>query len=136
MKVLSYLKLIVITGSLAFIMSAGTALATGPIEPVSGQCPSLTTGTTTFSSATGVLTRCTQPNFTLYIEAILSDDMGYIVLAALIMIVYSGVQYMLSGVGAPNLQKEAKERILTILMGVALLLLVDLIIKEIGFGGV
>jgi len=99
----------------AFVTSAGAALA----DIKEGNC-----------SPRGVLTNCPQTTFGDYIRAVLKDDMGYIVTAALLMIIYSGVEYMLSGIGSPDGQKKAKQRILGILSGVALLLLIDLILNQ------
>lgn len=80
----------------------------------------------------GVLVDCIDPDwdFKQYLDHILKADMKYILLVAIIMIVFSGIQYMLSGTGSPDLQKKAKERIFTILLGVAFLLLAQALVGQ------
>ena len=101
--------------TLAYPSFAGTALASCGTDSSGNAIPS------------GVLTQCAQPDFAHYLDAILHDDMKYIILAAVIMIVFSGLQYMLAGAGSPDMQKKAKQRILGILSGVAMLMLVNLL---------
>ena len=82
------------------------------------------------AACTGILV-CNPPaTFSGYVAAIIHDDMGYVLLIAFIMIIYSGIQYMLSGTGSTDLQKKAKDRIFTILLGVALLLLSSVLVTQ------
>ena len=105
------------------MLTASYALAATPTAPIES-CP----------PPHGVLTNCPQPTFGLYIRAVLKDDMGYIITAALLMIIASGVQYMLSGIGSADGQKQARQRILGIISGVVLLILIDLILNQLATG--
>lgn len=68
-------------------------------------------------------------DFEGYINTVLEKYFPFILFIAMIMIVYSGVQYMLSGFD-PNAQKLAKQRILGILGGLIFYLLIQLILNQ------
>lgn len=77
----------------------------------------------------GVLTDC-EPSGTLaqYAKNVLEDNMGYIVLIAIVLIVFSGLHYMLS-VGQAGEQTKAKQRITGILGGLAFYFIIEYIMK-------
>lgn len=77
-----------------------------------------------------ILTRCAQDNAKGLISHIISDNMGFVLGLAFIMILISGVQYMYSGV-SPEVQKGAKTRIIGIIMGIVFLYLAQAIIKTV-----
>jgi glycerol uptake facilitator-like aquaporin len=85
------------------------------------------------SQLNGVLVDCTQPNLLYYLDALLNENLTYIMFVAFIMIIASGVQYMLSGF-APDGAKKAKERIVGILIGVIFFLSIRLILNQISGG--
>ena len=77
----------------------------------------------------GVLTKCA-PSGTLasYAGDILTDNMGYIILIAIVLIVFSGLHYMLA-VGQAGEQTKAKQRVTGILGGLAFYFLIEYIMK-------
>jgi small-conductance mechanosensitive channel len=79
----------------------------------------------------GVLVNgCVQKlGFIEYLTALLTQVMPLVFFIALIMIIWSGVQYMLSGFN-PGQAGKAKERIVGILFGVAFFLVVGLLINQ------
>lgn len=81
---------------------------------------------------TGVLVKNVYPDsgFSGYVQAVLSENFPIIMLLALAMIVFSGVQYMASGF-SPESSKQAKERIIGILAGLVFYLLISLILRTI-----
>ncbi|MCC2631746.1 MAG: hypothetical protein K0S20_445 [Patescibacteria group bacterium] len=83
----------------------------------------------------GVLVNgCVQKlGFIEYLTALLTQVMPLVFFIALIMIIWSGVQYMLSGFNPGQAGKQAgkaKERIVGILFGVAFFLVVGLLINQ------
>jgi len=94
----------------------------------SGHC---TGSTPTGQQDPGVLTRCTQDGFQNYLNAFFHDNLAFIFLIALVMIVFSGVQYMNSGF-SPDALKTARQRILGILGGVVFLLIIELLLNQLG----
>ncbi len=78
----------------------------------------------------GVLTNCSQSTLQGYAQAIINDNIGYIFTIALIMIIYSGVEYMYSGF-SPDKQKSAKQRIIGIITGLVFFLLLQVILNQI-----
>jgi hypothetical protein len=79
----------------------------------------------------GVLVNgCVQEfGFIRYLTELLTQVMPLVFFIALIMIIWSGVQYMLSGFN-PGQAGKAKERIVGILFGVAFFLVVGLLINQ------
>jgi hypothetical protein len=73
---------------------------------------------------------CNNVPFSLYFSTVLSSLFPYVLFIAFIMIVFSGIQYMTSGLSADN-TKAAKQRIIGILSGVILFFLIRLIINQI-----
>lgn len=69
-------------------------------------------------------------NFANYVGDFMKKNFPFILLIALVMIIFSGVQYMTSGF-TPDAQKQAKNRIIGILTGVVFYLLIDLILAQI-----
>ena len=69
-------------------------------------------------------------DFKGYLVAFLTAQMPLLLFIAVLMVVASGVQYMLSGF-TPDGAKKAKERISGILLGVIFLLLIRLLINNI-----
>lgn len=78
----------------------------------------------------GVLVKCAGLPFNQYLAELLTEQMPLILFVAVLMVVGSGVQYMLSGF-SPEGAKQAKQRIVGILLGVAFLLLIQLLVKNI-----
>lgn len=71
----------------------------------------------TILAANGVLVKGTVPNnFEDYITAFYAATMPIIITIAVLMIIYSGVQYIAGGV-SPESGKAAKERITNIIIG-------------------
>lgn len=68
-------------------------------------------------------------SFPAYISKLLEQNFPLILFAAFLMVVFSGVQYMLSG-AAPEGQKAARQRILGILGGLAFYLFIKLILHQ------
>lgn len=87
------------------------------------------TGEVTGIKASAGSTTVHENNFEGYINAVLEKYFPFILFIAMIMIVFSGVQYMLSGFD-PNAQKLAKQRILGILGGLIFYLLIQLILNQ------
>jgi len=77
-----------------------------------------------------ILTRCAQSNAQGLITHLIGDNMGFILTFALIMIIFSGVQYMYSGI-SPDAQKGAKNRIIGIVTGIVILYLIQAILNSI-----
>jgi len=73
----------------------------------------------------GVLvgTVCPTDNFFQYIAKVLNENNGYIIAIAVIIVVFSGVQYMLA-MGNTSNQGKAKERIVGVVIGIIFLTLV------------
>ncbi len=106
-----------------------TLLALGLILPGLALADDPTAATATVDcTQRGVLTRCVHTDFTSYLNALINDNITLVMLVALAMIVYSGVQYMSSGFSA-SAQKDAKARIMGILTGVVFYLLIRLILS-------
>jgi len=79
----------------------------------------------------GVLIKCLdgvqgQGEFSKYIATLLKDNFPLLLFIAVVMIVASGIQYMLSGF-TPDGAKQAKQRISGILIGIIFLLLIRLL---------
>jgi hypothetical protein len=74
---------------------------------------------------------CSNIPFNFYLTELLDHMMPWIFTIATVMIVYAGIQYMLSAVGGGEV-KKAKERIIGILIGVAFYFLLRVIINQIG----
>jgi hypothetical protein len=84
-----------------------------------------------FSAATVVQAACTVTDdgegvlvkgtvsggFGCYINAVLRDNMPYVILVAVILVVISGLQYMFAQ-GNPGEQGKAKQRIVGVLIGI------------------
>ena len=85
------------------------------------------------SGNVGVLVTCNQPTLQYYLDAFLSENLTLIMFIALIMIVASGIQYMLSGF-SPEAAKLAKQRIIGILVGILFFLLIRLLLNQISPG--
>lgn len=62
--------------------------------------------------------------FGCYVEILFRENMKYVATVAIIYIIYSGIQYMLSGPDANNLAK-AKQRILGVLGGLIFFYLIQ-----------
>ena len=75
------------------------------------------------------ITNCNNIDFTTYLDAALDQLIPYIMIVALIMIVYSGFQYMVSGITGDI--KAAKTRIVGILGGVVFFFLIRLVLNQI-----
>lgn len=85
-----------------------------------------TTGCTT----PGVLVKCVPPGgFVAYANEVLAENSNYIYYAALVMVVFSGVQYMTSGF-SPEASKQAKNRIVGIVIsGLIFFILMENILR-------
>ena len=111
------------------LSSPATSFAADPRYPDShGACP---TPIPTGQQDPGVLTKCAQDGFQNYLSAFLHDNLSFIFLIALVMIVFSGLQYMNSGF-SPDALKNARARILGILTGVIFLVLIELLVNQLG----
>jgi|GEM_PF-6880663 len=66
-----------------------------------------------------LLAGCLDPNATAlqYIDAALTQNTGYIITAVVIIIVASGVQYMMA-LGSTGEQGKAKQRIVSVIIGI------------------
>lgn len=76
---------------------------------------------------------CNNVPFESYISSLLDTLIPWIFVVATVMIVYSGVQYMLASVGGGDV-KAAKQRIIGSLIGVAFYFLIRLILNQISNG--
>jgi len=69
----------------------------------------------------GVLISCIKdtpsPTFFDYLSAVLDQNSGYIVAAAVIIVVASGIQYM-TAFGSSGEQTKAKQRIISVITGI------------------
>ena len=86
--------------------------------------------------ASGVLVSdpCTNiESFSTYLNHFLDQNLPLILFTALVLIVYSGVQYVLLG-AVPEGQKAAKQRILGVLGGLVFYLLIKLILNQLAPG--
>ena len=83
-------------------------------------------------SQPGVLVSCVSNDttFSLYLSDFFSSNLDFIFILALVMIVFSGVQYMTSGFST-DASKQAKQRIIGIIGGVFFYFLTTLILKQI-----
>ena len=81
------------------------------------------------TTSVGVLTKDTYTRFDEYIQAVLKENFKYVLFIAFLMVVYSGVQYMLSGIANAEAQKLAKQRILGILAGLVFYILMQFLIN-------
>ena len=72
---------------------------------------------------------CEDIPFEVYISALLSTLFPYVLFAALIMIVFSGVQYMSSALSGADGTKAAKTRIGAVLGGVIFFFLIRIIVN-------
>ena len=77
----------------------------------------------------GILVSVEQPNFGCYINQFLLDIIPHVLTIAMIMIVFSGVQYMASGVTADG-QKAAKQRIVGIVVGIMFFFAIRFILNQ------
>lgn len=75
------------------------------------------------------ITDCGNVGFTAYLSALWNQMVPYIMLIALVLIVFSGFQYMMSGVSGDT--KIAKTRIAGILGGIIFFFLIRLILNQI-----
>jgi hypothetical protein len=99
------------------------SVLTSPLQTIraadatSGTTPTTQEACPKIAGTTGVLTK-TQigGGLNCYIAAALSENMPYIILFAIILIVWSGIEYMLSGTGITQAAK-AKERLIGIISG-------------------
>lgn len=72
-------------------------------------------------------------SFEVYLKLILQKIIPYIIFLAMVMIVYSGVQYMLGGINAEN-TKKAKARIVGILVGIMFFIFIGFILRNLSGG--
>jgi len=73
---------------------------------------------------------CNNVPFKVYISALLDSLVPWIFTLAIVMIVFSGVQYMASSVGGGD-TKAAKQRIIGSIIGVAFYFLIRLVLNQI-----
>jgi hypothetical protein len=73
------------------------------------------------------------PTFGCYISQLIDQNIPYVILAAVLLIVFSGVQYMLAQ-GAAAEQAKAKQRIWGVLGGVIFYFLIKLTVPLIAGG--
>jgi len=73
---------------------------------------------------------CTNVPFNVYLSAVLDSLVPWIFTLAIVMIVFSGVQYMASAVGGGD-TKAAKQRIVGSIIGVAFFFLIRLVLNQI-----
>jgi hypothetical protein len=78
----------------------------------------------------GVLVGCIIENATFlqYINQVLRENTGFIIAAAVILVVASGVQYMIA-LGSSGEQTKAKQRITSIVLGIIFFTLLRFIIS-------
>ena len=70
---------------------------------------------------------CPTDNFFQYIAKVLNQNNGYIIAVAVIIVVFSGLQYMLA-MGNSSSQGKAKERIIGVVIGIVFLTLIRFIL--------
>jgi hypothetical protein len=75
---------------------------------------------------------CDSVDFTTYLNTFLNQIIPYILLIAMIMIVFSGFQYMTSGLTGDT--KAARSRIIGIITGVIFFFLIRLILNQVAPG--
>lgn len=71
----------------------------------------------------GVLVAHKQTTFGCYLNSILGDNMPYVILVAVVLVIASGIQYMIAQ-GVPGEQAKARTRILGILGGIVFYFLI------------
>jgi hypothetical protein len=69
-----------------------------------------------------------------YLVHLLADNMGYVMVIAIVLVVFSGIHYM-TAMGQPAEQTKAKQRILGILGGVIFYFMITYISKILIDGG-
>ena len=134
----SFLRGSLIIGSLFMSISFFALPAMAATDPQAG-IPNPKTSTTTTKPAA---TTCNKPNgvllpndcvddlsFNQYLRKLLIQLIPLILFFAMIMIVYSGIQYMFSGF-KPDQAGKAKQRIVGILIGVLFFLIISILIKQ------
>lgn len=106
--------------------SKGVPCADGSDPLPDGTCPSNTAGGTSQKAAgcsedtsnPGVLTQGqVSGGLNCYLSYLLKENMPYVMFIALVLIVWSGIEYMLAGAGWAQ-QAKAKERIIGIITGI------------------
>jgi len=82
-----------------------------------------------------VLAGCVASNATFlqYVNAILNQNTAYIITVAVIIIVASGIQYMLA-LGSAGEQGKAKQRIVSVIVGIIFFTLIRFVLSLIGNG--
>jgi hypothetical protein len=84
---------------------------------------------TTTCTTSGVLVKCVPSGgFISYANEVLAENGSYIYYAALVMVVFSGIQYMTSGF-SPEASKQAKGRIIGIISGLIFFILLGNILR-------
>ena len=106
---------------------------------INGLCPDYVVGKETLHETAGVLIRCSIPNsvapnvFSCYVSSLLSQNMPYVLLIAVVLVVVSGVQYMMA-MGAAAEQTKAKQRIVGLLSGVIFYVLIRYLVPLLAGG--
>jgi hypothetical protein len=85
------------------------------------------------STEGGVLISGQAKNFSCYISLLLKQNMPYVILVAVVLVVISGVQYMLA-MGNSSEQGKAKQRIVGTLIGIIFYTLISYILPLISGG--
>ena len=113
--------------------TASKVLRLLPIFALLAPAVALADGASQNNCAVGVLVPgdCVNQSlsFPNYIETLLTQNFPLILFAAFLMVVFSGVQYMVSG-ATPEAQKSARQRILGILGGLVFYLFIKLILHQ------
>lgn len=127
-------KLIFAAGLLCLSL---TAFIPGSVQAdanTSKKCPSVLVtvkeGETRDPYTNTVISDCTKIRFRTYVGLLMNAVMPIVLFIGMIMIVYSGLQYMQAGL-TPEAQKIAKARIISVLAGVMFYFLIDLILAQI-----
>lgn len=79
------------------------------------------------SCTPGVLVKCSNVDFTTYLKELIDQVLPFVIFLAMVMVVFSGVQYMFGGLSAEQ-TKKAKARIWGVLGGVLFFLSIALIL--------
>ena len=129
-----FIRALLLTVTLCFCIAPQISFAATPPTPVLKACK--------FNGQTGVLIYqqvepITQDGKTsqlgCYISEVLAENMNYIIILAVALIILSGVQYMVSG-GSSGELTTAKQRIAGILGGVMLYFLIRFLLPVIASG--
>ena len=122
---------VVPTGNLNPIVTAQGA----PVSPPSadGACHFVLTTIPAAQVQSAGITDCNKVSFSVYLAALLNSLVPYVLLIAIIAIVFSGLQYMLASAGAGD-TKAAKQRVLGIISGVIFYFLIRLILNQLAPG--